>query len=656
MEIEELRNGLRTLLTAPSIAPWTLGWGPSNITTASTGQTPYPLTTQLTLGSHFMVLKMKMKERISFKGGNGGDLTGFQDVIVRDLGSLSQGTPLMAHGCPFGALVGLKFHNFVTTGVLSAMVNTPKASRNATPVVALGDFNCLPGMEGAIVTTTAESSPYSIDLSISSYSTTTARNSTGCEGSFPPAVVGMLCCYLRAPQAHAEISVIVSMRTLMSTLKDLPESINNSGVVAISHPLRDGKLISNTLLRDESSPPQRNLSKGRHSDSSNTKTNNNSAGHRLTTRQLSSPTAAATAGPLQLLQRALRAVVAIDPGGGWASGVLVSSTGHVITNAHALPNHTHGPQIDYSEPSITPIQPSTCTSASTIASIHCQMIEKGLIAKETAEMPRKANNKSPVKVLVQGKWLFAEVVFIFSPPLDLAILKLCLPEESSGSAASQLPEPIELSTDQSPVLRPGGPVVVAGFPLWRPKADHSFIAGLSGGPLVTFGNAALVVPQPPAAPAVLVTTAAVHAGASGGAVLDPGTGQLVGLVTSNTKLGLKEHSTENQGRKFPPRQHRDTIRSTVLYPHLNYCIGTAALRPVVAALKLSSLGSPTDWVEVEARLRRDGVMEAWRSMRSMEGPPKQSQGQRGLPPALSALVERVDGGGGGRGPNKLSKL
>ena len=171
-----------------------------------------------------------------------------------------------------------------------------------------------------------------------------------------------------------------------------------------------------------------------------------------------------------------------------------------------------------------------------------------------------------------------------------------------------------------------------------------------------------MVPALPAAPAVIVTTADVHAGASGGAVLDLETGCLLGLVTSNTRLGKASQQLSTPPRSFQQQQPSPAFNKfsrendvynngsyskqrAVLIPHLNYCLGSAALAPVIEMLATSEQKSaasvPLDWSLVENKLKESGVVEAWRSMRSMENLNDMPDGQikQNLPPALAALMK-----------------
>lgn len=160
-------------------------------------------------------------------------------------------------------------------------------------------------------------------------------------------------------------------------------------------------------------------------------------------------TLAASGGePAGALQRALGAIVAVSAGGSWASGVVVTPHGHVLTNAHAV---------------------APAGSA----------LQRSPVAAHAPTPPPLA----PVRVLVGrgagAQWLPARVVHCFCGPLDLAVLQLAGP-----AAAAACPPPAALAAGPP---GEGRGVVVAGHPLWRPASS----SGLQGA-LVTGGSVAQV--------------------------------------------------------------------------------------------------------------------------------------------------------------------
>ncbi len=221
------------------------------------------------------------------------------------------------------------------------------------------------------------------------------------------------------------------------------------------------------------------------------------------------------------MSAALSAVVMVRAGQSWATGVVASPSGVVVTNAHLL-----APQ---QEPAA--LQGNACSSGdSAAAAAHVR--------------PRRY---PAVRVRVSGggaRWLVAEVVYVFGGHLDLAVLQV---------AGLQAPLPgLPLAPPESP--SPGERVFVLSHVLVGPPGELQ--------PSVTRGSAARVIKLPPTAlggaprASMLLTTAAVHAGASGGAVVNAA-GQLVGLVTSNA---------------------RHTSGGTL--PRLNFCVHVDELRPL----------------------------------------------------------------------------
>jgi S1-C subfamily serine protease len=287
------------------------------------------------------------------------------------------------------------------------------------------------------------------------------------------------------------------------------------------------------------------------------------------------PSADAPRLPKGALRAALRAVVAVEAGGGWASGVLVSRRGHALTNAHAVAGLAPGAR---------------------------------------------------VRALVAGRWAPAELLHAFGGALDLAVLQI-LPSPASSDANSAPPAPIELAAADA---APGAAVAVAGFPLWRPAPG-----GAPPAPLISAGHVARVVARSGAAgdaagAAMLLTTAAVHAGASGGAVLCPTSGALLGLVTSNARWSGGGGAGSLGDAAQPSRR---------LYPRLNFSLPASAMRPVVAALEAAARGSgKVDWAAAGAAAGV-GLEGAW-ALRGLaaEGPGGAPAAPR-APPALAALLE-----------------
>eukprot|EP00803_Ostreobium_quekettii_P010651 evm.model.scf_4201.1 EVM.evm.TU.scf_4201.1 scf_4201:1687-7649(-) len=119
-----------------------------------------------------------------------------------------------------------------------------------------------------------------------------------------------------------------------------------------------------------------------------------------------------------------------------------------------------------------------------------------------------------------GTWFSASVVRIFQGCLDIAILRVTKPPGDRPLLCPGLARSSPLS---------GSPVAAIGYPTFDPSSGM--------GPSVSIGNAMKVVHEGTNAngepmPALLVTTAAVRPGCSGGPLIDA-TGRVVGLAASN---------------------------------------------------------------------------------------------------------------------------
>jgi hypothetical protein len=145
-----------------------------------------------------------------------------------------------------------------------------------------------------------------------------------------------------------------------------------------------------------------------------------------------------------------------------------------------------------------------------------------------------------------------------SPHLDLAVLAVPYPGEGEDDAALvgglDALAPLELLPPSSPSSAPPRPVVVAGHGLFGPS--------LGWAPAATSGTLARVVASSAAAdPVMALTTAQVHAGCSGGAVLCASSGRLAAIATSNSR-----HVLASGGG------------ATTTLPRWNYAVPASALR------------------------------------------------------------------------------
>ncbi|XP_073137672.1 glyoxysomal processing protease, glyoxysomal [Henckelia pumila] len=237
--------------------------------------------------------------------------------------------------------------------------------------------------------------------------------------------------------------------------------------------------------------------------------------------------------------------------GSWASGILLNKKGLVLTNAHLLEPWRFGKTSVNSERNVTKSR-----TLETFYKSNQNLLPTNYLTNENTLSRHSLNGISQrgirVRLDFMDPWLWtdARIVYISKGPLDIALLQ------------------IEFASDQiCPIVMdfscpsPGSKAYVIGHGLFGPRCDFL--------PSVCFGVIAKVIEAKGAwkhgsyepnlqkhFPAMLETTATVHPGSSGGAVVNSD-GRMIGLVTSNAKHG----------------------GGTVI-PHLNFSIPCAALEPV----------------------------------------------------------------------------
>eukprot|EP01090_Pellita_catalonica_P016618 TRINITY_DN4806_c0_g2_i1.p1 TRINITY_DN4806_c0_g2~~TRINITY_DN4806_c0_g2_i1.p1 ORF type:complete len:331 (-),score=44.03 TRINITY_DN4806_c0_g2_i1:167-1159(-) len=203
---------------------------------------------------------------------------------------------------------------------------------------------------------------------------------------------------------------------------------------------------------------------------------------------------------LPALQQASRSVVLVLVGSStWASGVIISASGYVLTNAHVIKSILE---------------------------------QSGNAVKIRARVD-----------LDDAQMVWYDCDLIFSATfLDVAILKM---RKSFGSVPNFAPVRI------APVLAgKGDPIHIIG---------HAIFGKLDMKPSCTFGVVANIV-YSAGNPAVILTSAAVHSGNSGGMLVNA-RGEFLGLVTCNI-------------------QHQQNEYKTITVPRMNFSIPVTCLQPV----------------------------------------------------------------------------
>ncbi len=368
------------------------------------------------------------------------------------------GQAVYAAGAPFGALAPQHFTGFLTTGIVSAVLpgscssggeNNSDGGGSGQPALLLADLRCSPGMEGGPVFAGKPNGTAYASTAVGMAADGAAGAAAEQPAAGQPHLLGMLLPPLKAPAVHVEWAAVA------------PAAAAAAAAKAVLGPA-----------------------------ASATGGGGGSPGSSRSTCQAGSepPTAGAAA--------ALRGVVAVAAGGSWASGVLVSEAGHVLTNAHLL-------------------QP-TAAAASSSRSGGSEGSWPGRPQMQ-AWPTAAARAHPPVQVLLPGaagggeedglsgcSWAAADVLYVFQGPLDLAVLKLRQAaraqqqQQQQQQQAQQPPQqaqqaqqagwrPLRLSRRPP---QPGQLVLVAGFPAYSPRSSPL------GGPVLTAGTLAKVGAAP----------------------------------------------------------------------------------------------------------------------------------------------------------------
>ncbi|XP_057544643.1 glyoxysomal processing protease, glyoxysomal isoform X2 [Amaranthus tricolor] len=409
--------------------------------------------------------------------------------------SNKRGDFLVSMGSPFGVLSPLHFFNSVSVGSVANCYPSTSQERS----LLMADIRCLPGMEGGPV--------------------------FGQDGS----LVGILNRPLRQA-GGAEIQVIVPLKAIEGACNGLFKLV----------PI-NAERVCDTMA-----------------------TTANCLNCRASPNSIEKQPVSCGSLPL-IVEQAMTSVCLITlKNGVWASGILLNKQGLILTNAHLLEpwrfgrsniqsglDETRKNNCTLSEdPNPTRLareQKSAVTQLNSMQFLNCLRKSRGL------NSTYQANSEISVRVdfMDSWRWCNAKVIHISKGPLDISLLQL-------GSVPDQVrPISVDLAYPS-----PGSKAFVIGHGLLGPRCD--LLPTISSGVVAKVVKAKKPVPhlytsQESSAeevPVMLETTAAVHPGASGGAVVNS-SGCMIALVTSNAKHG----------------------GGTVI-PHMNFSIPSAALKPV----------------------------------------------------------------------------
>ncbi|XP_020596584.1 glyoxysomal processing protease, glyoxysomal isoform X2 [Phalaenopsis equestris] len=249
------------------------------------------------------------------------------------------------------------------------------------------------------------------------------------------------------------------------------------------------------------------------------------------------------------LERAISSVVLIAVGeGSWASGIVLNKSGLILTNAHTLEPWRFGrSRLGSIEKALSVTEPGIHRPSRLGSSDNGD-------GKPFPEFGHHSSRRISIRVdfMERREWYSARAVYVSKGPLDIALLQL-------ESVPPHLLPIIPQFTSQSV----GSVVYVVGHGLLGPRSNVSSSVSsgvisnivLIPGPVLKNGSSKAEARRT-SLPVMLQTTAAVHPGASGGAVVNSNS-HMIGLVTSNARHG-----------------------GGTIIPHLNFSIPCSALEPV----------------------------------------------------------------------------
>ncbi|KAM5588178.1 hypothetical protein ABKV19_006558 [Rosa sericea] len=414
--------------------------------------------------------------------------------------SNKRGDFLVAVGSPFGILSPVHFFNSISVG---SIANCYPPNSSYSPLL-MADIRCLPGAEGGPVL---------------------SENAQ---------LIGMLIRPLRQKTSGAEVQLVISWEAIATACSDLLQKEPHYAEKGIYYDKGNLNAVGKAFL-------------------ANTNGSNGPITHIQEHLSTScSPSA---------VEKAIASVclITIDDGV-WASGVFLNKQGLILTNAHLLEPWRFGKRTA-SDGSISEAPP-LLSDGSVSPEQKIQGFLPGLhkngdpsFGNEHGALNSSYKGHRNIRVRLDHMdpwiWCDAKVVYVCKGPLDVALLQLqYIPDQLS-------PVVMDFS---SPSL--GSKAYVIGHGLFGPRCGFS--PSICSGVVAKVVKAKFLLSYQPSqpgntrghSPVMLETTAAVHPGGSGGAVVNSD-GHMIGLVTSNARHG----------------------GGTVI-PHLNFSIPCAALVPI----------------------------------------------------------------------------
>ncbi|WOL10420.1 glyoxysomal processing protease, glyoxysomal [Canna indica] len=504
-------------VTASSVALSSLIGGESILQGSSSWEVGWSLATR---DDGTQAMMVKSASRIAILGVPRVEL---KNILHLNISPAQQkGDLLLLMGSPFGILSPLHFLNSISFGTVSNC----RASGSGQNSLLLADFRGLPGMEGGPV-----------------------FDEHTC-------LIGMLTRPLRQKASNSEIQIVITWNAIASAWGNELQKKSQNSQQELNGQCADKE--RRVLPNFTNFGLMRCLPKGPD---------------------------------FVPLQKAMSSIALITVGDGtWASGIILDQQGLILTNAHVLEpwrfirKSTVGLMSKRIE---SPVQynisfsekmrnPSKEESNRLFPSVLGNSNSYGVSAYDASLQNLSQKNYRKISVRLDNMenqlWYDASVVYVSKGPMDVALLQL---DDVPSQFCAVSPE------FDCPSI--GLPVHVIGHGLLGPQSDigPSVSSGIVShvvrlpGPLHV-EESGIVESEKRSVPVMLQTTAAVHPGASGGAVINS-EGRMVGLITSNAKHGGG---------------------STI--PYLNFSIPCAALAPIFRfldehkLLSLKVLDEPND--------------------------------------------------------------
>lgn len=250
--------------------------------------------------------------------------------------------------------------------------------------------------------------------------------------------------------------------------------------------------------------------------------------------------------PPNPVEKAMSSICLVTIGDGvWASGVLLNNHGLILTNAHLLEpwrfkktganeNHEVVSNIFFTHSNETGDWPPTK-----------QEMKPGSFQ---SNFNKTIHRRIRVRVDYLDRWIWcdASILYVSKGPLDIAVLQL-----------NVVPDKLQPINMDFTCPSPGSKVYVIGHGLFGPRCDLSPSACVGVVAKVVKARRSMGETGQGDLPAMIETTAAVHPGGSGGAILNSN-GHMISLVTSNARHG-----------------------GGTIIPYLNFSIPCAALEPLL---------------------------------------------------------------------------